>query len=119
VLASFILILGGWGVSTLTSAIHARREQQHFMNNVKENLAIMSAVQRVQNQQNTMLLKQAKEGGGANMPALPLPSQERFWLPALTEFDQPSEVADTFYRVIGEEEDVGPVDGWELGPDDQ
>jgi len=118
VLASFTLILAGWGFSTLTSAIYARREQQHFMNNVKENLAIVSAVQRVQNQQNSMLLKQTKEGGRDNMPALPLPSQERNWLPALTEFDQPSELADTFYRVIGEE-DVRPVNGWEPGPNDQ
>jgi uncharacterized membrane protein YhiD involved in acid resistance len=61
VLASIILILVGWGFSTLTNAINARREQQHFMNNVRENLAIMNAMQRVQNQQNTMLLKQAKE----------------------------------------------------------
>ena len=61
VLGSVILILVGWGFSTLTNAINARREQQNFMANVRENLAIMNAMQRVQNQQNAMLLKQAKE----------------------------------------------------------
>jgi hypothetical protein len=61
VLGAVILILVGWGFSTLTNAINARREQQNFMANVRENLAIMNAMQRVQNQQNAMLLKQAKE----------------------------------------------------------
>jgi hypothetical protein len=92
VFASVLLILVGWGFSTLTSGIHARREQQHFMNNIKENLAIMNAMQRVQNQQNTMLLKQAREAGIGNTPALPLPSQEQYWLPELTEFEQPYKI---------------------------
>jgi hypothetical protein len=61
VLGSVILILVGWGFSTLTNALNARREQQNFMANVRENLAIMNAMQRVQNQQNAMLLKQARE----------------------------------------------------------
>jgi hypothetical protein len=61
VLVSVILILVGWGFSTLTNAINNRREQQRFIDNVRENLTIMEAMQRVQNQQNAMLLKQAKE----------------------------------------------------------
>ena len=61
VLGAVILILTGWGFSTLTNAINARREQQNFMANVRENLAIMNAMQRAQNQQNAMLLNQAKE----------------------------------------------------------
>jgi TolA-binding protein len=117
-MASVVLILIGWGFSTLTSAIHARREQQHFMNNMRENLAIMETMQKVQNQQNVMLMRQAKETqkalSGGNMPALPLPSQEQHWLPALTEFEQPSEVADGSYRVAGEEE--WPGDGCGPGP---
>lgn len=119
VMASVVLILVGWGFSTLTSAIHARREQQHFMNNARENLAIMQAMQKVQNEQNAMLIKQAKETQkmlpGSSTPALPLPSQEQYWLPALTEFEQPSEVADGSYRVIGKEEEW-PGKGWEPTP---
>jgi hypothetical protein len=61
VVASVILILVGWGFSTLTNAISARREQQNFVANARENLAIMNAMQRVQNQQNAMLLKQARD----------------------------------------------------------
>jgi hypothetical protein len=68
VLGAVILILVGWGFSTLTNAISARREQQNFMANVKENLAIMNAMQRVQNRQNAMLLNQAKEAQRA-LPA--------------------------------------------------
>lgn len=61
VIGSIILVLVGWGFSTITNAINTRREQQNFMANTKENWAIMSTMQRVQNQQNAMLLKQAKE----------------------------------------------------------
>lgn len=61
VMASVLLILVGWGFSTLTNAMNARQEQRHFMNNVRENMAIMGAMQKVQNQQNSLLLKQARE----------------------------------------------------------
>ena len=107
VIASVVLILIGWGFSTLTSAIHARREQRQFMANAQENLAIMSAMQKVQNQQNAMLMKQAQKAlPKDNTPAMPLPSQEHgYWLPTLTEFEQPSEVADGSYRMIGDEEE--------------
>ena len=107
VLASVVLILVGWGISTLTSAIHTKREQRQFIDNAKENLAIMEAMQRVQNQQNSMLIRQAKEAqsGRGSTPAFPLPSQEHgFWLPTLTEFEQPADVVDG-WEVIGDEED--------------
>lgn len=53
----------GLGVilSLVASWAAAKREQAHFAANAKENLAIMAAMQRVQNAQNAMLLKQARE----------------------------------------------------------
>jgi hypothetical protein len=80
VLASVLLILVGWGFSTLTNAMNARTEQRHFMNNVRENLAIMGAMQKVQNQQNTMLLKQAKE----QQRQLPVPEGDVIDMDSLT-----------------------------------
>lgn len=39
----------------------ARQEQIRFIDNAKENLTIMATMQKVQNAQNAMLLRQAKE----------------------------------------------------------
>jgi hypothetical protein len=39
----------------------AEQEQARFVDNARENIALMAGMQRVQNQQNAMLLKQARE----------------------------------------------------------
>jgi membrane-bound ClpP family serine protease len=56
---AIVCILIGVGLTVL--AIHAsgRREQATFSANARENLQIMSAMQRVQNAQNTALMRQA------------------------------------------------------------
>jgi membrane-bound ClpP family serine protease len=56
---AIVCILIGVGLTVL--AIHAsgRREQATFNANARENLQIMSAMQRVQNAQNTALMRQA------------------------------------------------------------
>jgi Flp pilus assembly protein TadB len=61
VLAAIVLILVGVGITLAVLNVHYKREQARFAQNMQENLAIMSTLQRVQNQQNAMLLKQAKE----------------------------------------------------------
>ena len=83
VMASVALILIGWGFSTLTNAINDRREQKRFADNVRENLTIMAAMQKVQNQQNAMLLKQAKEA-----PRLPAPGGDVWDVDALVMDDE-------------------------------
>lgn len=49
-----------------------KQQEAAFMNNARENLAIMSAMQTLQNKQNQALLKQVKQlpDGGPTMPAL-------------------------------------------------
>jgi len=61
VLAAIVLILVGVGITLAALNVQSRREQARFAQNMHENLAIMSTLQRVQNQQNAMLLKQARE----------------------------------------------------------
>lgn len=84
VLASVVLILIGWGFSTLTNAVSdRRRDQKQFTDHVRENLAVMAAMQKVQNQQNVMLLKQAKEA-----PRLPAPDGDVWDVDALMMDDE-------------------------------
>jgi sulfite exporter TauE/SafE len=61
VFAAVFLILLGVGITLAVLSVHYRREQMRFNQNVGENLAIMSKMQQIQNQQNAMLLKQARE----------------------------------------------------------
>jgi uncharacterized membrane protein YgaE (UPF0421/DUF939 family) len=60
-LVTVLLIMIGVGIAILVQYTTARRDRMSFDANMKENLAMMNAVQQVQNQQNAMLLKQAKE----------------------------------------------------------
>ncbi len=64
--SAIVLILTGFALYAFAGWTHAKREQVNFMANVKENLGIMGAVQRVQNQQNKHLLNQVRQ-----QPALP------------------------------------------------
>jgi uncharacterized membrane protein len=61
VLAAVVLILLGVGIAVLVIYALARREEARFIQNTRENLAMMTAMQRIQNQQNALLLKQARE----------------------------------------------------------
>ena len=67
IVAVALMVVGGLiviGVLTFaykTERGRERREQDRFEDNARENLAIMAAMQKVQNQQNTQLLKQARE----------------------------------------------------------
>ena len=60
--AALFLVLVGGGIALAFMAMQYKMEQSRFKQNVNENLAMMGAVQRVQNQQNAMLLRQAREG---------------------------------------------------------
>lgn len=51
------LMVAGTGLTLLQANIAAKREQAHFTQNAKENLAIMAAIQGVQNQQNAAVIK--------------------------------------------------------------
>lgn len=55
-----LLITLGAAIALLAVKVMAHREQKAFMNNVQENLAMMKALQTVQNQQNMALLRQVK-----------------------------------------------------------
>ncbi len=77
VLAAIVLILLGVGITLAVLNMHYRREQARFAQNLQENLAIMSKMQQVQNQQNSMLLKQAREAQKA------LPAGDAFDIDAL------------------------------------
>ena len=61
VLTATAMIFAGSGISLIQSHIAAKREQENFNANAKENLSIMLAMQKVQNAQNGQLLKQARE----------------------------------------------------------
>ena len=82
VLVAIVLILLGVGITLAVLNMHYRREQARFAQNMQENLAIMSTMQRVQNQQNAMLLKQARETNKV-LPAVTFMMSTRFWLPTL------------------------------------
>jgi hypothetical protein len=58
-LGAIFVLLVQW-ISEGREARRDRREQERFRVNAQENLSIMAAMQRVQNAQNTMLLKQAQ-----------------------------------------------------------
>jgi hypothetical protein len=68
---AIVCILIGVGLTVL--AIHAsgRREQATFNANARENLQIMSAMQRVQNAQNTALMRQAMAASRGLPPGQP------------------------------------------------
>ncbi len=72
VLAAVFLVCLGVVITLLASWAAAKREQTAFVTNARENLAIIGAVQQVQNQQNAMLLRQARE----MQRALPRPADD-------------------------------------------
>ena len=59
VLGTLLLVGFGVGITLVAVFIAAKREQAHFTANVKENLSIIQAMQRVMNAQNSQLLSQA------------------------------------------------------------
>ncbi|RME40332.1 MAG: hypothetical protein D6796_17345 [Caldilineae bacterium] len=69
-LTAALLIGAGFGVSLLQAHIAAKREALRFSQNVKENLAIMERMQRIQNAQNDQLLKQVRQLPERSAPAL-------------------------------------------------
>ena len=68
ILTAGILLAVGQGSSVLQNHIATKRQQADFVNNARENLAIMQQMQSIQNQQNTQLMRQVKQ---APQPALP------------------------------------------------
>lgn len=64
---SVLCIVIGWSLSMIQQDKAATKEQQTFLANAKENLAMMAAMQTVQNKQNQSLLTQ--------ITRLPLPQQ--------------------------------------------
>lgn len=63
---SIFCVVVGWLLSYLQNRSNATREQEAFSANVKENLAIMGALQTVQNRQNQTLMSQL--GRAARLP---------------------------------------------------
>ena len=63
---SVFCIVIGWLLSYLQNRTQDTREQESFVNNAKENLALMSAMQSVQNKQNQTLMQQL--GRAARLP---------------------------------------------------
>lgn len=61
----------GWGLSIIQQRSAAAREQQAFMNNAKENLGIMGAMQSIQSKQNQDLMRQLNQA--ARLPAQAAP----------------------------------------------
>lgn len=55
---SILCVVIGWSLSMIQQDKAAAKEQQTFMSNAKENLAIMGALQSVQNKQNQSLMQQ-------------------------------------------------------------
>lgn len=55
---SILCVVIGWSLSMIQQDKATSKEQQAFSANLKENLAIMSAVQTVQNKQNQSLMSQ-------------------------------------------------------------
>lgn len=66
VLVTVLLISTGAGITLLTQRMAIEKSQIDFINNAKENLAIMQSLQRVQNQQNATLMQQL--GQTARLP---------------------------------------------------
>ena len=61
ILTAAVMIFAGSGISLIQTYIASKREQENFQANAKENLNIMLAMQKIQNSQNTQLLRQARE----------------------------------------------------------
>ena len=61
ILTAGTLLALGQGSSILQSHIATKRQQADFVNNARENLAIMQQMQAIQNQQNSQLLRQVKQ----------------------------------------------------------
>jgi hypothetical protein len=64
-----VLVGIGLAYNLIASKLLLDNQQKQFLSNAKENLGIMSAMQTVQNQQNSALLKQIK-----SQPMLPPPN---------------------------------------------
>lgn len=66
VIATVALIAVGAGIVILAVKLMAEKEQKAFRDNTKENLAIMNAMQTVQNKQNAALLQQVGKSPVSN-----------------------------------------------------
>lgn len=64
VLAAVVLIGAGAALVIGIHAMTTRQEQRQFVDNARENLAIMGAMQRVQNMQTQNLMRQLPAGPG-------------------------------------------------------
>lgn len=71
---SILCVIIGWSLSMIQQEKAATKEQEAFSANLKENLAIMSAVQTVQNKQNQTLLNQLGTVARLPQPAAPIDS---------------------------------------------
>jgi uncharacterized protein HemX len=60
-LIALVLVTVGFGMSQLSEWLNQRRNQQNFVANAQENMAIMANTQKVLNSQNQQLLRQARE----------------------------------------------------------
>lgn len=74
-LTAAALLALGQGASILQTHLATKTRQTDFVNNARENLAIMQRMQAIQNQQNTQLMRQVKQlpgsnSGGNNQPEL-------------------------------------------------
>ncbi len=73
ILTAGTLLALGQGASILQNHIATKHRQADFINNARENLAIMQRMQAIQNQQNTQLLRQVKQlpaGSSDHQPEL-------------------------------------------------
>lgn len=64
VLAAILLIGVGAGLVSVVIELSARRQQANFVDNARENLAIMTAMQRIQNMQTQNVMRQLPSGPG-------------------------------------------------------
>jgi hypothetical protein len=69
ILATVLLVGLGAGITLATQRMANEKSQADFVNNAKENLAIMASLQRVQNSQNQTLMQQLKQA--ARLPEPP------------------------------------------------
>lgn len=68
---TILCVVIGWGLSIIQQRSATAKEQQAFMNNARENLAIMGAMQTVQNKQSAGLMAQLNQA--ARLPAQAAP----------------------------------------------
>lgn len=73
IILAIVLICIGVVITLAVLKTANDRNQQSFIDNAKENLAIMGGMQRVQNQQNKTIMDQLK---GAAQLSLPEPSEQ-------------------------------------------